>query len=300
MKKLLLIAACAAAMVACSQSKQTEAPIVEERIPIKISTNISRANDYGFEYGDRVGIYVSHYYESSEGWNPGYLQSSGNYVDNMGFGYDGAGTWTPDEPIYWFDKSTPVDFYCYYPFAYGVDVYNHQFYTQQDQSSLDNYKASDFLWGKSEQIYPTADAVGIQVNHLFSNALISLVPGKGFTQEDLNNASISVRICNVCTEANINLNDGTASATGYPCDVTPYNEGSYYRALIVPQTVYGGSGLIIVNINNVDYTLKREQFTFKANKQHKFTITVNKINNGINIGIGGWDSDGEDYGGDAE
>jgi hypothetical protein len=40
--------------------------------------------------------------------------------------------------------------------------------------------------------------------------------------------------------------------------------------------------------------------TFKANKQHKFTVTLNKVNNGVNVGIGGWETDEEDYGGSAE
>jgi hypothetical protein len=40
--------------------------------------------------------------------------------------------------------------------------------------------------------------------------------------------------------------------------------------------------------------------TFKAGKQHKFTVTLNKSSNGVNIGIGGWTEDEEDYGGDAE
>ena len=80
--------------------------------------------------------------------------------------------------------------------------------------------------------------------------------------------------------------------------VTPYLDGAQYRALIVPQTTADGP-LVVVTVDGVDYTLSRAM-TFKANKQHKFTITLNKTSNGVNIGIGGWTEDEEDYGGSAE
>ena len=81
-------------------------------------------------------------------------------------------------------------------------------------------------------------------------------------------------------------------------NVTPYLDGAQYRALIVPQTTADGP-LVVVTVDGVDYTLSRAM-TFKANKQHKFTITLNKTSNGVNIGIGGWTEDEEDYGGSAE
>lgn len=288
MKKILLLAAMAA-MVACSKSVEN-APATPEadKLPINISTTLTRATDAAFEAGDKVGIFVVN--------EPSSLAASGNHVDNMGFTY--SGTWTPDTPIYWLDKSTKADFYCYYPYAEGANTAAHAFATKADQSQLANYKASEFLWGKSAGIAPTEEAVGITVNHTFSNMVITLKPGDGFTAESLAAATKSVKICGVKTGATIDLATGVATANGNATEVIPYLDGAQYRALIVPQTTAGGA-LIVVTVNGTDYTLSRAM-TFKANKQHKFTVTLNKVNNGVNVGIGGWEEDEEDYGGDAE
>ena len=289
MKKLFTLMAAVAAMVSCSNNVENVPTTPEtDRLPINISTTLTRATDSAFEAGDKVGIFVVN--------EPNTLATSGNHVDNMGFTY--STKWTPDTEIYWLDKSTKADFYCYYPYAEAANTAAHTFATKADQSSLANYEASEFLWGKTTGVAPTEEAVNITTNHTFSNALVILKPGDGFTEESLAAATKSVRICGVKTNATIDLATGVATATGNATEVTPYLESGQYRALIVPQTTAEGA-LIVVTVDGVDYTLSRSM-TFKANKQHKFTVTLNKVSNGVNVGIGGWETDEEDYGGDAE
>ena len=288
MKKIFFLAAMAA-MVACSENVNEipENP-TEGKLPINITTALTRATDSAFESGDKVGIFVVN--------EPNSLAASGNHVDNMGFTY--TSKWTPDAEIYWLDKSTKADFYCYYPYTEAANTAAHSFTTKADQSTLENYKASEFLWGKTAGVAPTEEAVGITVNHAFSNMLITLKAGDGFSEATLAAATKSVKICGVKTNATINLSTGVATANGEATNETPYLEGAQYRALIVPQTTEEGA-LVVVTVDGTDYTLSRAM-TFKANKQHKFTITLNKSSNGVNIGIGGWTEDEEDYGGDAE
>ena len=289
MKRLVALTAALAAMVSCSEKvDNTQFHPSADALPISISTTITRATDTTFEIGDKVGIYVVN--------EPNSLATSGNHVDNMGFTYNSA--WTPDSPIYWLDKSTKADFYCYYPYSQNVSITAHDFAVQADQSTLTNYKASEFLWGKTIGVAPTEEAVGITVNHTFSSMVIILKPGNGFTAESLAAATKSIKICGIKTAATINLSTGVSIAKGNTTNVIPYFDGSYYSALIVPQTTADGD-LVVVTVDGVDYTLSRSM-TFKANKQHKFTITLNKTSNGVNIGIGGWTEDEEDYGGSAE
>ena len=217
-------------------------------------------------------------------------------IDNMGFTY--STTWTPDTPIYWLDKTTKADFYCYYPYAEGVSTTSHTFATKANQSQLADYKASEFLWAKTVGVEPTEESVNITTKHTFSNAVIILKPGDGFTEATLAAATKSVKICGVKTSATIDLSTGVATATGNATEVTPYLDGAQYRALIVPQTTTEGA-LVVITVDGVDYTLTRAM-TFKANKQHKFNVTLNKVSNGVNVGIAGWETDEEDYGGDAE
>ena len=289
MKKLFTLMAAVAAMVSCSDNVENVPTTPEtDRLPINISTTLTRATDSAFEAGDKVGIFIVN--------EPDALATSGNHVDNMGFTY--SSKWTPDTPIYWLDQTTKADFYCYYPYASTANTAAHAFATKADQSSLANYKASEFLWGKTTGVAPTEEAVNITTNHTFSNALVILKPGDGFTKESLAAATKSVKICGVKTNATINLATGVATATGNATEVTPYLENGQYRALIVPQTTADGA-LIVVTVDGVDYTLSRSM-TFKANKQHKFTVTLNKVSNGVNVGIGSWETDEEDYGGSAE
>ena len=294
MKKLLTLAAVAALMFSCSENptpepEPTPTPTpTPEKWAINISTSITRATDTSFENGDKVGIYVVN--------QPNTLKATGNHADNIGFTY--SGSWSAATTIYWKDETTKADFYCYYPYAEGVSTTAHTFTTKANQSQLADYKASEFLWGKTAGVAPTKEAVNITTNHTFSNALIILKPGDGFSEATLAAATKSVKICGIKTSATINLSTGVATASGNATEVTPYLENEQYRALIVPQTTAEGA-LIVVTVNGVDYTLSRAM-TFKANKQHKFTVTLNKVSNGVNVGIGGWETDEEDYGGNAE
>ena len=253
----------------------------------------TRVTDTDYESGDKVGIYVVNYQGSSAGT----FQSSGNHVDNMCFTY--TDNWTPESDIYWKDETTKADFYCYYPYGTPSDITAHPFSVKTDQSQQADYKASEFLWGKASGVSPTANAVPIITNRSMSNMLIYVAPGKGFTEETLAAATKSVRICNVKSSATVDLRTGVATATGSATEIIPYNEGTYYRALLVPQTVADGSNLITITVDGVDYTLAKG-FTFKANTQHKFTVTVNKASSGVDIGVGNWEVDDTDNGGAAE
>lgn len=296
MKRILLVAA-VMLFASCSKNRakgDDPLPVGPTKIPINVSMGVwTRAIDTSYESGDKVGIYVVNY----NGSTAGTLQSSGNHVDNMRFSY--TTKWTPDTEIYWKDQTTKADFYCYYPYGSPADISAYAFTTKGDQSKLADYKASEFLWGKASGITPTANAVPITTNRSMSNMLIYVVAGKGFTAETLAAANKSVKISNVKTSATVDLRTGVATATGSAAEVIPHNEGEYYRALIVPQTVADGSNLITVTIDGVDYTLAKG-FTFKANTQHKFTITVNKSSGGVDIGIGDWEIDDTDNGGAAE
>ena len=304
MKKLFILAATVCTILSSCSSKSEvpeptptpqPTPEVQAQIPINLSIgNYTRANDTAFASGDKVGIYVVNY----NGSTAGTLAASGNHVTNMQFTYSNS-AWTPASAIYWKDDTTHADFYAYYPYNASANTSAHAFSVQTDQSTEANYWASDFLWGKATNIAPTKEAVPITTNHSFSNILVYLEAGDGFTAETLAAATKSVKITNVKTSATINLATGVATTTGDVATVTAWNTGEYYRAMIIPQTVADGTNLITVTVDGVDYTLA-SGMTFVANKQHTFTVTINKSSNGVNIGIGGWETDDNEYGGDAE
>ena len=86
------------------------------KVPINISTSIqSRATDLAFEAGDQIGLFVVNHQADGSAAT---LQTTGNYIDNTKFTYDG--TWKAATPTYWKDNSTPADFYIYYPYTSSI------------------------------------------------------------------------------------------------------------------------------------------------------------------------------------
>lgn len=269
-------------------------PDPEERMEIRInpSPGHTKANDFGFETGDCIGLYVVNY----NGDTPGLLSDSGNHVDNMRFTY--SGTWTPDSKIYWEDDATHADFYLVYPYSTVSSVSSMSFSAAADQSEEASYKSSDLMIGKTLDVAPSEEAVSITANHILSLVTISLKAGNGFTPESLESSDVSVRINGLLTQANVDIAAASITASGQPSEVTPLLQNGTYKALIVPQTVEE-SDLITVTADGDKYNFKTG-LTFESGKSYNFNITVSKTSAGINVSIGPWENDGEDYGGTAE
>ena len=263
-----------------------------KNIPIRLSTDISsKATDVSYEVGDQVGIYTVNY-ENGESSS---LADSGNYLDNILFTYNGD-EWTPEKEVYWKDQVTPADFYCYYPYQNSLSSASAlRFTTQADQSSIENYKQSELLWGKATGVMPSSDPVRITTRHMLSNLIIYVKPGDGYTEESLAEEDITVTVTGLKTVAQLNISTGKVTAEGSPDNITPYRENDYWRALIVPQDVVGAE-LVQVTVGEDSYSLV-QTVTFESNRQYKCTITINRIGGGVNIGIGGWDVDDTDLGG---
>ena len=283
-----------ALLIGCSKGSEgivpdpVPPPIESKKIPISISTQITRATDSDFERDDKVGLYVVNYNGSTSGT----LVSSGNHVDNMRFTY--SGSWTPDEEIFWKDESTKADFYIYYPYTTNIsNISALPASVKTNQTTEENYKASDFLWGKTAGIAPTKNAVSMMVKHLTSNIIIKLVPGDGYSVDDL--ATAKIEICGLKTNATVNLTNGEITATGISADITPINETTQYRALVIPQNVTD-IDLVRIKIGDNTYLLN-QTINLLPNRQYTSTITINRSSQGINIGIGEWEEDDMNYGG---
>ena len=303
MKQLGFLACSLLTLAACSSGNSSDPlPSTDQenqKLPININTSVdTRVIDNSFEKGDNIGLFVVNY--KADG-SAGILKASGNHVDNMKYTYNG--TWTPASPTYWKDNTTHADFYLYYPYTGSIgDVNAMSWNVNADQSTSAKYKSADLLIGKTTNVAPTETAVKIDAKHVMSQMVVSLKPGNGFTEESLGKANISVKINRLKTQATANLVTGKLTAKGNDADLTPLKEeGNNYKALIIPQAV-GEGKLITVNVDGRDYQLKKAaNFTaFEAGKKHKFTVTLSKTSNGVNVNITKWEDDGIDYGGTAE
>ena len=301
MKSKFWGATCLLALLgACSSGEEGVAPVNpdvnQDPLPISLNcvTAATRVTDHGYEAQDAIGLYVVNY----SGDRPGALQPSGNHVDNMRFTYNS--TWTPDEDIYWKDRTTKADFYAYFPYANVTNLNSHPFTVKEDQTTEAAYKQSEFLYGKAAGVSPTADAVRITTNHVLSCVVVNVKAGNGFTDEGLKASDIRVTLNGLKTQALIDLTSGAVSATGDVKPMSPLENGSKlsYKALVVPQTA-AADNLVNIRIDGRDYKLKKE-CTFKSGKRHTVPVTVSKTNSGINVGVGPWEEDNVDFGGTAE
>lgn len=296
MKRNLLLLLVATMFAACMTDDTNQVDWSGD-VPINISVKQSRANDSTFERGDQIGLYVVNSKNST-------LFSSGNYVDNMCF--ELANDWTPSQTIYWIDQTTKLDMYAYYPYGNPTNVTAYPFSVLSDQSSESKYFASDFLWGKRTNVVPTTDKVAIATEHLFSNALVYIVAGEGVTAEELAASNIEVKVCNVKLDAKINLATGAVEAIGETGDITPWYTGSYYRAMIVPQSVSSSKELVNITVGGEEYTYSTDM-TFECGTRHKVTVTISRPTTpdtpsnelSVNFTIEEWKDDNIDHGGDA-
>ncbi len=289
MKKLTLIIVTLVVLGSCKKTEEP-APVPEqELVPIQIATAVTRATDYAFETGDNVGLFVVN--------EPKNLQIRGNHVDNCKFTFDGT-KWNAGEETYWLDATTKADFYCYYPYTSSVSsITAFPFQVCQDQSSESGYKASDLMWGKVQGIAPTPDPVMVTVNHSMSCLIVNLKAGTGWNEDDIKEAEVT--LCGLRTSALVNLADGTVIADGGTAEMKPLPIGAgIFKALVVPQKV-SDSELVRVKVGTNSYSLKTS-IDLKSGRQHTCTVVINRTGEGINIGIGPWETDGIDYGGPVE
>lgn len=284
MKKIYGIMAGVAcmAMTACNNEDTEQAE--QETTSPKVAHIVTRADS---NLSDQVGVFMVY----------GDMLPTNNYINNMCLTSNGNGSWSADRTIYWKDNVTHADFYAYSPYTANIDnTTAHTFQIQADQSDEVKHKSCDFLWGKLVDQEPTDKVLNMMLNHIFSRAIVRVAPGEGFTEDELKNGTLSVRINGIRTQATINLSNGDVAVAGNAQTITPLKEQDLqYSAIIVPQQV-AETGLITVSWNGADYTFTNSM-NFASGKQYTFTITLKKTSGGINIGISGWEDAGEDYGG---
>lgn len=286
MKKIFLsILAVVGMMTSCSDEMSQSLGLADD-MPINISAEYpvkgvsTRATDNGFVQDDAIGLFVVDY--NSDG-TPGELLMKGNRADNVKFEYNGA-SWTANYQLYWANKSTPADFYGYYPFNSAMQSatdYTFAVYTDQDGTTADkaNYEQSDFLWAKAEKVQPTTEAVQLTYKHLMAGITIQLQMGTGFDATEWAGLEKTVLVDNVKNNAAINLQTGkvTLAESAEETCITPLIYNNVWRAVVIPQTIAAGKRVLNITVDGKNYGLvKNGDVQYVGGKMHNFTVTVNK------------------------
>ncbi|MBO7330822.1 MAG: fimbrillin family protein, partial [Alistipes sp.] len=280
-RKLFLMFGMMALLVSC-HSDVDELNINNPRsYAIRLDGEITRTDANGFCDGDKIGLYGVNYTNNNA--TQGTLLDEGNQVDNARYTYNKElGEWQSSGSIYYKDAETNIDLYAYYPYGSPENVNDYIFEVAKDQSgndAVDGYAASDFLWGKTENITPSEDRVKIRFSHRLSRANVVLTEGSGFGEGEFNTLEKSVLVNSTIRTASIDLATGDAITAGEvePEGIVMRATDDGWSAIVVPQSVDAGEALFAITIDGIVYRFKRgEAFTYEPGKQHTFTITVNK------------------------
>lgn len=280
-RKLFLMFGMMALLVSC-HSDVDELNINNPRsYAIRLDGEITRTDANGFCDGDKIGLYGVNYTNNNA--TQGALLDEGNQVDNARYTYNKElGEWQSSGSIYYKDAETNIDLYAYYPYGSPENVNDYIFEVAKDQSgndAVDGYAASDFLWGKTENVTPSEDRVKIRFSHRLSRANVVLTEGSGFGEGEFNTLEKSVLVNSTIRTASIDLATGDAITAGEvePEGIVMRATDDGWSAIVVPQSVDAGEALFAITIDGIVYRFKRgEAFTYEPGKQHTFTITVNK------------------------
>ena len=281
----------AALLAGCAQESMME-PEVEkgELVPINIYNSINqvqtRATASGFVDKDAVGLFAVNYTEKNT--KAGTLVSEGNQADNVKYVFDEANhKWVPVKSVYYKDVNTNVDLYLYYPYQSGIsDVNSFPFEVRKDQSSeataasLGGYEASDFLWGKGENITPVESVVAVTLNHRLSAVQVKLAEKDGFAEGEFESLEKSVILTNTTRKATIDYSTGVATPLGEAQQdgivMCPQSDGTF-RAIVIPQKVESGLVLFSITIDGVSYIFKQsDAVDYQVGKQLNVTINITK------------------------
>lgn len=291
LKHLSLMALAAAALLAsCAKEPMLDIEQNGDMIPLNISSSITqkhtKATAEGFVDKDALGLFAVNYTENNT--VAGILKAEGNQADNVKYVFDEANyKWNPVKAVYYKDVNTHADLYAYYPYQASIkDVNAANFEVKKDQSAeatataLSGYEASDFLWGKAEDITPTQSAIAISLSHKLSAVEVKLVEGTGFAKDEFASLDKSVILTSTTRKATIDYATGEATALGGPqfdgIVMCPQTDGSW-RAIVIPQAISAGAQLFAITVNGMSYKFSRQEVvTYQAGKQMAFDITVNK------------------------
>lgn len=250
----LLIATIAAVSVfaACNKEPQ-ETPSNGLQIKLNASLyNFTKATDTAFEAKDAISVNL--------------YKGEDSYINNAMFTYNGSAL-TSETQYNWYPETDVVGtitaFYPYATLAEGAT--NHTFTINADQSTVANFKASDFMTARTTSS-PTENSVTLPFTHALAKIVVTIV---NETTETVN----AVMLTGVKGSVSYDLKTGAISTTGSAGTVSALNNNNTWEVIIAPQTA--SPELVITTASEKQYTFTlAEDVTFNSGKYSTAAVTI--------------------------
>lgn len=265
MKKYILFAAAAIALVACNNEEN----YIDEPVAAQISATIgesplSRASDITWDEGDIIGIFMDDRYTNME------------FVTEKG---DGMFTGTT---MYFKNKQEPVTITGYYPYTgiQGQTPAVLETSTAAERQTAAEQLKFDFLYAVKENVTGSTPNVNLSFSHKMSKLTLTFKKGNAGT--DLSKIT-SYRIDGLVVEGSFNPSTGVCAAnTGTPATAlngtpTMSDDEAHLSLILFPQTV-DKVMLKLFDSDNQEYgcELKFDGNRLESGNNYKFTINVKK------------------------
>ena len=313
MKKYIFFASAVVALAACNSNEEFEQiGNCEIKLNSTLLVQTRAAQDIqstAFDSGAEVAVFINE--DSSS--------PSTSYTQPLQYNVEDDGSLTTTNPQYFPQNGNGVNIFAVYPYEVGQNVEVTEtaatFSVQSDQSSKDNYKASDLMVGEttSKPVYRTTSNVTLQFKHCLSKININIKVGDGVDANDLNDAIVT--IYTRTNEATFDVQSGVITAVNSQAQAsTPFvragnmtasgNGFEGMSAIIIPQDISAGSQFITIDTNNQTtyrYSLPNtvNLISFEPGKAYTYNLTVRKSGLTLdNTNITDWD-DGGSVDGDA-
>ena len=291
MKKLInLFSAIAIAMavVSCSSNDEETArsPYAGQELKFNVSvkgmeglsTRVA-ANNSGIIHNTLLaGTQFSVFVYTSTAWGA---------EGTLKYNSDGSTNWVGD--AVYFPPITPSTFAAISPamsnimstLTYdGVSI-------QADQSTIENYTKSDylfFLYGKES---PISNPIDIEFEHICAKIVVNLILDTEFNDMQ---SYFTTKMKNISLTGLWDRNDGLTVKEGSSTSDITFGKGSSLTAVIIPQTINSGADLFEFSYYSSVYKFKApETFNFVGGHTYTFNISIkNGKVSSESVSVSGW------------
>lgn len=219
-----------------------------------------------------AGVYIN-----EDGGTNASIGSNRHYKVNASGGLDLQGGLQPYYP----PSGRSVKISAYYPYNSGT-ADSYDFSVEANQSTDGGYNASDLLYSAQANYVRQSTAHSLPFEHKLSQIIYRLVVGN----EAPSFTGATVSIMNVLPTTEFNRTTGTlGSAKGTSTTIVPNTSG----AIVVPQTIAGGTRLIKVSAEGNDYYYKPSSpLALESGKSYDFDIRVEKTELQVTYTVSDW------------
>lgn len=162
-------------------------------------------------------------------------------------------------PFYWTSRAD-ITVTAWWPYN-AADLSMPEVKVKADQSSLENFKSSDYIYAHSDAVefeHPT-----LEFTHRTARLTVTLTPGDGINRVE---------------EATLKFT-GLDTEGGNPASITPYHTAGtvVYEALVASQTIAQGTAFITVTLNGTTYSYapKTADIELEAGSRYNYIVRVN-------------------------